>query len=124
MSRILVIDDDPNIRAVVKTYLTLGGDDVDTAENGKIGLMLAGLHQYDLVVTDIVMPERDGFEVIMQLRRTSPSVRIIGMSGGVVKLDKADLLNSAKLMGADRVLPKPLDFIELQATVKEVLAMV
>ena len=94
---------------------------MDQAENGVVGLKLAGLHQYDLIITDIVMPEHDGLEVISELRRRSPRVKILSMSGGMAKFAGSDILKISKHLGADRVLPKPLDFIMLQAIVKEML---
>ncbi len=69
MARILVIDDDVHIRSLIETHLQFDGYDVDTAENGKVGLKLVGLHQYDLVITDVVMPEQDGLEVVMGIKR-------------------------------------------------------
>ena len=121
MSHILVIDDAPHIRTVITEYLLLEGHTVDSAENGKEGLKLIDLNHYDLVITDVVMPEKDGFEVLTALKRKGSTVRIIVMTGGAARLDPQLLLETAKAMGADRVLPKPLDFWKLQIAVKEVL---
>jgi len=123
MAKILVIDDEPQIRNILKEFLQREGYEVDIAENGKVGLKMAGVKFYDLVITDVVMPEQDGYEVIMDLVRRSPRCRIIVMSGGAAKLDTQDLLTTAKLMGADRALAKPLDFINLTTVVKEVLEL-
>jgi CheY-like chemotaxis protein len=122
MARILVIDDEPQIRIVIEAHLLRDGHIVDLAKNGREGLKLAGLNVYDLVITDIIMPEQDGLEVVTELRKIIPRVMIIVMSGGAAGLDIPYLLNMARLMGADRVLSKPLDFTKLQNTVKEVLA--
>ncbi len=122
MSHILVIDDAPHIRTVLTEHLKLEGHTVDTAENGKEGLKLFGLNHYDLVITDVVMPEKDGLEVLAALKPHASEVGIIVMSGGAAKLDPQLLLKAAKAMGADRVLPKPLDFWKLQIAVKDVLA--
>lgn len=121
MAKILVIDDEPQIRNILKEFLQRDGHEVDIAENGKIGLKMAGQMVYDLVITDVVMPEQDGYEVIMDLVRRTPKIRIIVMSGGAAKLNTQDLLTTAKLMGADRALAKPLDFINFKAVVQEVL---
>ena len=121
MSHILVIDDAPHIRTVMTEYLLLEGHTVDTAENGIDGLRLFGLNHYDLVITDVVMPEKDGLEVLTALKQRGSTVRIIVMSGGAARLDPHTLLKSAQAMGADRVLPKPLDFWKLQIAVREVL---
>jgi len=124
MARILVIDDDKDIRTLVEKFLSRDGHEVDLAENGKVGLKLAELNQYDLIITDIVMPEKDGIEVISALNRTFTPARIIAMTGGATKLDIGNLLAMAKALGADRVLSKPLDFIKLQAVAKELLETV
>ena len=122
MARILVIDDEPHIRTIIEAHLLRDGHEVDQAKNGKDGLIQAGLKVYDLVISDIMMLKMDGFEVVTGLKKNSPHVRIIVMSGGVVGLDIPYLLKMAQLMGADRVLSKPLDFRKLQNTVKDVLA--
>ena len=121
MSHILVIDDAPHIRTVITEFLLLEGHTVDSAENGKEGLKLIDLNHYDLVITDVVMPEKDGFEVLTALKRKGSTVRIIVISGGAARLDPQLLLETAKLMGANRVLPKPLDFWKLQVAVREVM---
>ncbi|MEI6827478.1 MAG: response regulator [Desulfuromonadales bacterium] len=121
MARILVIDDEPHLRILVESFLVQEGHEVDLAENGQKGLNLIERNPYDLVITDVVMPEQDGLEVLMGLKGHVPRMKIIVMSGGGDRLNIQELLNLAKLMGADRVLPKPLDFTTLQATVKDVL---
>ena len=121
MSHILVIDDAPHIRTVLTEYLLLEGHTVDSAGNGNEGLRLFGLNHYDLVITDVVMPEKDGLEVLTALKQKVSAVRIIVMSGGAARLDPQLLLTTAQAMGADRVIPKPLDFWKLQIAVKEVL---
>jgi DNA-binding response OmpR family regulator len=121
MAHILIIDDEPDICFILQTYLTSEGHTVETAGDGKAGLRLAGLHHYDLVITDIVMPEMDGLEVITGIKRTFPDIRIIVMTGGTDKVDKALLLSTAKAMKADRVVAKPLDLKTLKAAVNEVL---
>ena len=122
MSHILVIDDAPHIQIVVSEHLHLEGHTVDTAINGKEGLKLFELNHYDLVITDVVMPEKDGFEVFAALKKKASIVKIIYLSCGAARLDTQLLLKTAQAMGADRVLPKPLDFFNLQIAVREVLA--
>ena len=82
MARILVIDDELHIRTLVKAFLIQDGHEVDLAENGKEGLKLIGLNRYDLLITDIVMPEQDGLGVLMELKGQEPRIRVIVMSGG------------------------------------------
>lgn len=123
MAHILVIDDQLHIRSILKEFFKIDNHEVDLAENGKVGLRLAEHNVYDLVITDVVMPERDGLEVITGLKKLFPHVRIIVMSGGAARLDIKNLLRTAKALGADRVLTKPLDFIDLQTVVRELLAL-
>jgi CheY-like chemotaxis protein len=122
MAHILILDDEADIRFILKTFFTNEGHTIDTATDGKAGLRLVELHHYDLVITDIVMPEMDGLEVISTIRRKFPDMRIIAMSGGTAKLDKDLLLTTAKLMRAGTVIDKPLDMTVLKAAVNEALA--
>jgi len=121
MARILVIDDEPHIRTLVEAFLSQDGHEVDLAVNGKEGLTLIERNHYDLLLTDVVMPEKDGLELIMDLKGRVPRIRVIVMSGGGTRLNIQNYLEMARLLGADRVLPKPLDFLKLQNAVKEVL---
>jgi DNA-binding NtrC family response regulator len=122
MARILVIDDNPHIRTLVGKFLAMDGHEVDLAENGAVGLKLAGLRQYDLVITDVIMPEQDGLGVVMELKRLYPLVRVIVMTGGGATFDIDQLLSMTKMMKVDRGLSKPLDFEKLPLVVREVLA--
>ncbi len=121
MARILIIDDDDEICILVKKVLLLDGHEVDTAEDGSVGLRLARLHKYDLVITDIVMPEQDGLGVIMELKQKSPHIRIIAISGGGGTFNIPEITRIVKMLKVDRAFSKPLDYIELQAAVKELL---
>ncbi|MEI6208973.1 MAG: response regulator [Desulfuromonadales bacterium] len=123
MARILVIDDDSDIRNIIQKFLSIEGHEVDTAGNGTVGLKMVGLTSYDLLITDIIMPEQDGLEVITAIRKNYPLLRTIVMTGGGARLDINNLLTTARIMGADKMLSKPLDFVKLQAVVKEVLAV-
>lgn len=123
MANILVVDDQKDVRNILKEFLTIDTHKVDLADNGKAALKLADVNGYDLVITDIVMPEKDGLEVITGVKRLFPHVKIIAISGGAVRLNKENLLIMAKALGADRVLAKPLDFFMLQVAVNELLTM-
>lgn len=122
MAALLVIDDEPCLRDILEKVLSMDGHIITTVPNGREGLRLAGMKTFDLVITDIVMPEMDGFEVIMALRRTFPHIRIIVMTGGTAKLDLDALLSTARLMKVDRVLAKPIEFEQLVMIVNETLA--
>ena len=82
MSTILIIDDDAQLNLMLKSALELKGYSVDTACNGKKAKSLYQKNTYDIIITDIIMPEGDGFEVILDLRRMGLSDRIIAISGG------------------------------------------
>ena len=124
MARILVIDDDVEICTLTKRFLILDGHEVDTAENGAVGLKMAGLNQYDLVITDVIMPEQDGIGVVAELKKLYPHIKIIVMTGGGAKFSISDLLKITRFMKADWGLAKPLDFEKLLETVREVLESV
>ncbi len=121
MARILVIEDDDSIRMLIEKFMLLDGHEVETAENGAVGLKMIGSRQYDLLITDIVMPEQDGIGVLMELRKTSSKMKTIVITGGTSKLQVNDLMATARVMKADKVLQKPLDFENLSLTVAELL---
>lgn len=121
MAHILVIDNEPHIRNILEKLLSRDGHCVDTAENGLIGCKQSELFAYDLVITDVVMPERDGFEVIREFSKKTPGTPIIVISGGSAKIDRDDLLAMARHMPVSRVVPKPINFEKLSTIVRELL---
>jgi DNA-binding response OmpR family regulator len=120
MARILVIDDDPQVREMIKQLLERAKYEVGVAPDGNAGVKIHQSDPADLIITDIVMPEKEGLETIMQFRRHFPAVRIIAISGGG-KIGPHDYLNTAKAMGAQKTFAKPFDLLELLAAVREVL---
>ena len=100
--------------------LTHFGHTVTQACNGKEGLRLFYACEADLVITDIVMPEMEGFEVLMELRKARPDMQIIAMSGGGRQQPK-EVLHIAKHLGAARVLAKPFSCDELISIVNDLL---
>jgi len=121
MARILLIDDDDSVRTVLRLTLIHFGHTVIEARDGREGLALFAHADADLVITDIVMPEVEGLEVLMTLRERKPPVKIIAMSGGG-RVSAADYLHAAKLMGAASVLSKPFSNQALMAAIDDVLA--
>ena len=121
MARILLIDDDDAVRTVLSLRLADFGHTVIVARNGREGLELFKHANADLVITDIVMPEKEGFEVLMKLLKKHPSVKIIAISGGGLH-NAAQYLHTAKLLGAARVLAKPFTNEALMTAVNELLA--
>lgn len=107
MPRILVIDDEPSILLMIKKMLEREGYLVDTANDGREGLELFEKNKPDLLITDIIMPQKEGLEIILELRKKNPELRIIAISGGG-RIGPEGYLPSAKIFGANMVFQKPL----------------
>ncbi len=121
MARILVVDDEDLVRLTLRQMLEAGGHEVIEAANGKQGVALEAENPVDLVVTDIIMPEQEGIETIVQLRRKNPSLKIIAISGGG-RMKNMDFLKIAANVGADATLTKPFSTQELTEVVNRCLA--
>ncbi|MBL9202285.1 MAG: response regulator [Opitutaceae bacterium] len=106
MTRILLVDDDETFRTVLRSVLTLHGHAVVEARDGVDGLAKAREARFDAVIVDIVMPERDGLETIVSLRKNHPALKIIAISGGG-QLSGETYLAVAARLGASAVLAKP-----------------
>jgi CheY-like chemotaxis protein len=120
MARILIIDDNEDLCLTAAALLRSAGYAVDTADVAKAGLAACKASTYDLVITDIVMPEMDGLELIEELQRTAPRPRVIAISGDS-KLSESLYLPIAKRLGAERILAKPFRPEILLQTVADVL---
>jgi DNA-binding response OmpR family regulator len=118
MARILLIDDDQHLRQVLRYYLVQAGHEVIEARNGNEALTQTCA--FDLAITDIVMPDRDGFETISALRARQPDLKIIAMSGGGI-MSATSYLALARQLGAGAVLAKPFSMDEFAATLESVL---
>jgi DNA-binding NtrC family response regulator len=119
-TRILVIDDDAHIRALLRTALEHTGYEVVEAPNGAIGMQHYRTQPTDLVITDLCMPEMNGLDIIIDLRRDFPEARIMAMSGGAGGAH--DLLPVAESLGAVQTIQKPFDVWAFIETVQGVLA--
>ena len=120
MKRILLIEDDEAVRTLISGALTGAGYEVFEAADGKKGMKLYEEVQPDLVITDLVMPEKDGIETIIELRRDFPRVKIIAVSGGG-RYGQDSYLQVAGKLGAERALAKPYKISDLLEAVREVL---
>ena len=120
MRRILIIDDDHHILLMIKKMLERAGFEVDLASNGVEGLKLFKEIPVDLVITDIIMPEKEGLETIRAMRRLCPDLKIIAMSGGG-KISADNYLDAAKIFGASKVLGKPFSQKQLVSAVNDIL---
>lgn len=118
--RILVFDDDPALRAVLIAVLRNAGFEAEGASDGAAGMALFRRQPADLVITDIVMPNQEGIETVRELRRLSPTVKIIAISDGG-RTGSLNFLRIAKEFGADAALAKPFRNPELIDLVKQLL---
>ena len=121
MARILLVEDEEQLRSMLKIVLEGAGHTVQEAGDGKEALESYVLHPADLMVTDIVMPNKEGIETILEFRRSHPELRIIAMSGGG-RNSGQDYLKLAKSFGADYVLTKPFSNQAILDVVETVLA--
>lgn len=118
---ILVVDDEDTVRDVLCENLAECGFDVVSARDGQEALQcISDGCRPQVVITDIIMPRREGLEVIMELRKKHPGIRLIAISGGG-RTKSADFLQLAERLGADAVMPKPLDIDELERTVRSLV---
>ena len=120
MAKILVIDDEPSILLMIKKMLEKEGHEVDLALNGRDGMELFENIKPALVITDIIMPEKEGLETILELRKKNPGLKIIAISGGG-RISPEGYLPGAKLLGADMVFQKPLVPKEFISAVSKLL---
>lgn len=120
-ARILVIDDEPTVLEMLRTFLERRGFDVVAAPHGDAGLQAHASQAVDLVVTDILMPQKEGFETIREFRKKYPDVKIVAISGGG-RNDPHTYLKFAKTFGAHRTFAKPLDLDALVESINELLS--
>jgi CheY-like chemotaxis protein len=120
MARILVIDDEDEMRAMIRQLLEGEGYEVSEAPDGEIGMRKYKSKPCDLVITDIFMPVKEGIGTIVDLRRDFPDLKIIAITGGS-RYSPEDFLSAAKAVGATRTFAKPFDLKEFLAAIKELL---
>jgi DNA-binding response OmpR family regulator len=118
---VLIVDDEELLREAVRLALEQDGHEAIEAEDGFAALRLFGEHQPDVVVTDLIMPQKEGIETIRDLRKRYPHAKIIALSGrGGISLNAN--LERARMVGADAALLKPCDFDELRETVRGLMS--
>ena len=118
MARILVIDDDADMRLTLRGMLE--NHALLEAADGKEALRLLASEQVDLVITDLVMPEKEGLETIVELRRDHPTLKIIAISGAAIEF-RGCSLRIAQQLGAQVCLAKPFTPAELSSAIRQVL---
>ena len=119
MATILIIEDDSQLRALLKQMLERNQHQVIEAENGEAGVMISKTSSPDLILSDLIMPGKDGIMAIQEILQRNPKLKIIAMSGG--DTGNAAWLPIAKKAGALRVLKKPFGQSQLLETVSEAL---
>jgi CheY-like chemotaxis protein len=115
---ILIVDDEEQIRTVLRQKLERCGYDVCEAADGTEAIRALATIRFDLVITDIIMPDKDGLETILFIRKHQPEVKIIAISGLMNQL----YLQNARGLGAARVFQKPLSLASLVDAVEELLS--
>lgn len=121
MGRILIIDDDTHILKMMKKMLERAGFDVEFALNGNEGIRAFKKTPADLVICDIIMPEKEGLETIREMKRLYPDLKILAMSGGG-RVSSKNYLNTACAFGATSTMGKPFSQKQLVSTVKELMS--
>jgi len=122
MAKILVVDDEPSIRRVVRLGLTSLGHTICEAADGNEALaQFDAVGQVDLVITDVVMAGKDGIETLVDLRKRRKDLKVLVISGGG-QVSASTYLRMAGILGANRTLEKPFTLPDLQAAVTEMLA--
>ncbi|NNM52459.1 MAG: response regulator [Pseudomonadales bacterium] len=121
--RILVVEDDLQLREFLEDMLTSSGYNVALSHHGEDGLQMLQNQAFDLLITDLVMPERDGVSLIAMMKRLQPKLRIIAMSGRSKTDLDIDSLQLVRVLGADVTLQKPFSIEELEMAIAKVGAM-
>jgi DNA-binding response OmpR family regulator len=120
MPGVLIVEDDKELREMLKMMLLRKNFTVLEAENGKAAITHFKPLLTDIVVTDLIMPEEDGLKVVIKLRELKPSLKIIAISGGG-KVGPGSYLNLAKALGADAIYSKPFSLNDLVAKIEQLL---
>jgi len=122
MSSVLIVDDEDQVRQLIKDTLEQAGYQVREGRDGKEALYLYRQKPFDLVIMDILMPDQDGLECIATLRREFPHVKVIAITGGTDMIGILDFLDVAEMLGASRTLQKPFEMpVLLDAVAAELL---
>lgn len=120
MARILIIDDDEQFRLLLKNRFEREGFETELAPDGKAGMRLYRQGNFDLIVTDIIMPEMEGVEMIRELRKDYPDAKIIAFSGGGLNPPDS-ILRPVEKLGANYVFAKPFEWDDMLLAVHALL---
>ncbi|NOZ11313.1 MAG: response regulator [Gammaproteobacteria bacterium] len=122
MASILIVDDEPTARILFKEMLAGRSHDIRVAENGDEAIAACREKPADLLITDLVMPKKNGIDLILELKKDHPDIRIIAVSGGGGISGRFEYLPIAKMIGARTVLNKPFSAQVLRDAVDQALA--
>ena len=123
MANMLLVEDEPLVTDTLSSALESKGHSVVTASNGIQGMMRFAERPFDLVITDIIMPDQEGIGMIMEMRRVTPTAKIIAISGGG-RTGNVEFLRMAEGLGAMATLKKPIRLAEFFKVVNECLSRV
>jgi DNA-binding NtrC family response regulator len=121
---ILIADDEESIRALMQHWLSAAGHKVKGAGNATEAMAALKADQFDLVITDILMPDGDGLDLITGMKKAQPGAKIVAMSGGGRYMEGQDCLKMARGMGAHAIVTKPFTLPQLQAGIEQAFAPV
>jgi len=121
MALVLIVDDDPQMLRLLTDVVELDNHDVLLAQDGALAMDFFEHQLPDLMITDILMPNKEGLELISEAREKFPNLKIIAYSGGGSS-DPESYLEFASGMGADRVFSKPMPLVELREEIQALLA--
>jgi len=120
LAHILIIDDDSQVLDMLRQTLEREGYDVVVASNGRVGIKIYREDPADLIITDMVMPEKEGIETIIELKRDYPDVKIITMSGGGI-INPEQYLDISRKLGVERSFTKPIERKKLLFAIQELI---
>ena len=120
MANILLVDDEPLVVETLSNAITSKGHTVVTAANGVEGMKKFSEGKYDLVITDIIMPDKEGIELIMEMKRLAPGIKIVAISGGG-RTGNVEFLKMATKLGAIASMKKPIRLAEFYAVLSKSL---
>lgn len=118
---ILLVEDEELLRTGVQEMLEIQGYAVITAQNGQMALACLSDHKVDLIITDLVMPKMDGIDFVEQLRKISPDVPVIVVSGSTRNIMQRYGIDNIQVPGANASLPKPFKGVDLLAEIERLL---
>lgn len=122
MATILLIDDDDDVRAATAMMLRKAGHEVETLPDGRKAVERCRTRPFDVIITDVVMPEQEGIETIRRLREAVPDLSIIAISGGGGYGSGSEYLRTARMLGADATFEKPVASDRLRTAIDDVVS--